>query len=163
MMATGPEFQTEEQARQHLETLRWPQGPVCPHCRNHGAWRIEGGRPGLYKCAAYACGAQFTVTVRSAFEGSKVPLRKWLLAVERMCAETDLSSRDLARELRVTYKTAWLMRQRIHRALVGSDKVGSRNSDCGEKNIGGSGISSSNTKREPVLGRCRTSHERIEP
>lgn len=160
MLGGGLEFQTEEQVRQHLEALRWPRGPVCPHCGNHGAWRIEGGRPGLYKCAAYACGAQFTVTVRSAFEGSKVPLWKWLLAVERMCAAAGLSSQELARELGVTYKTAWLMRQRIRRALAGTGEVGSGNSDREEKNIGVSGI---NAKREPGLGRCRTSHERIEP
>ncbi|HEU0224419.1 MAG TPA: transposase, partial [Steroidobacteraceae bacterium] len=58
---TAPQFKTEEAAREHLEALRWPNGPICPHCGNQGGWPIKGKttRPGLYKCESYPCRKQF--------------------------------------------------------------------------------------------------------
>jgi transposase-like protein len=90
----APMFQNEDAARQHLEAQRWPDGVVCPHCGCTGDTHItaikgafsrpskahpEGvERKGLYQCNA--CRQQFTVTVGTVFERSKVPLNKWLLA-----------------------------------------------------------------------------------
>src|SRR5690242_925502 len=79
-------FHTDEAARAYLEAVRWPNGPVCPHCRNADAAKIyklaenvdKKIRPGLYECAA--CRKQFTVTVGTIFEDSHIPLRKWLVA-----------------------------------------------------------------------------------
>ena len=70
-------------ARELLEALRWPEGPACPHCGVIGeAYKLEpkpeSKRPvrrGVYKCAV--CRQQFTVTVGTIFEGSKVGLNKW--------------------------------------------------------------------------------------
>jgi transposase-like protein len=92
---------------------------MCPHCGNIGAWKIEGARAGLYKCSAYKCGEQFTVTVKSVFENSKVSLTKWLTAVHLLCASNQrISSRELSRVLNVTYKTAWFMSHRIRHAMI---------------------------------------------
>lgn len=115
---TAPQFKDEDKAREHLEALRWPNGPVCPHCGNVGGWPIKGGRPGLYKCASYPCRKQFSVTVGTVFERSKVPLTKWLMAVHLMCAsKKGISAHQLHRMLGVTYKTAWFMAHRIREAM----------------------------------------------
>ena len=116
---TAPRFKTEAAARKHLESVRWPNGPVCPHCGSvDNAHRIKGktARPGLWFCAD--CRTQFTVTVGTLFERSKVPLHKWLLAVHLLCAsKKGISSHQLHRILGVTYKTAWFMSHRIREAM----------------------------------------------
>ena len=87
----APRFQNEDAAREHLEALHWPNGPVCPHCESADAKRLppqrgrktkahpEGVlRKGVVQCNR--CRKQYTVTVGTLFESSKVPLHKWLLA-----------------------------------------------------------------------------------
>lgn len=125
---TAPHFQNADAARKYLEELRWPDGPVCPHCGTiNRAWAIEGGaqkktskaRKGLYKCGSYGCLQQFTVTVGTVFERSKVPLHKWLMATYLMNAsKKGISSHQLHRMLGVTYKTAWFMTHRIREAMT---------------------------------------------
>ncbi len=114
---TAPYFLDKDKARARLEALRWPDGPVCPHCGSVKAWSIK-TRPGLYKCGAYQCRKQFTVTVGTVFERSRVPLNKWLMAVYLMCSsKKGISSHQLHRTLGVTYKTAWFMTHRIREAM----------------------------------------------
>lgn len=114
---TAPHFQDADKARDYLEALRWPNGPVCPFCGVEKAWPIK-TRPGVYKCAEYQCRKQFTVTVGTVFERSKVPLNKWLMAVYLMCSsKKGISSHQLHRTLGVTYKTAWFMSHRIREAM----------------------------------------------
>lgn len=116
---TEARFNDEDAARQHLESILWPAGPVCPHCggteRNS---RLSGAshRPGLLFCGD--CRSQFTVTVGTVFERSKVPLHKWVYATHLMCAsKKGVSSKQLERMLGVTYKTAWFMSHRIREAM----------------------------------------------
>jgi transposase-like protein len=116
---TLPRFTDEDAAREHLEALLWPNGPVCPHCggadRNS---RLNGRahRPGLLFCGD--CRTQFTVTIGTVFESSKVPLHKWVYAVHLMCAsKKGISSKQLERMLGVSYKTAWFMAHRIREAM----------------------------------------------
>jgi transposase-like protein len=116
---TEPRFNDDDAAREHLESLRWPDGPVCPHCG--GADRqskLEGKshRAGLHFCGH--CRSQYTVTVGSVFERSKVPLHKWVLATHLICSsKKGMSSHQLHRTLGVTYKTAWFMSHRIREAM----------------------------------------------
>ncbi len=114
---TAPYFLDKDKARERLELLRWPNGPICPHCGSIKAWPIK-TRAGLYKCGEYQCRKQFTVTVGTVFERSKVPLNKWLMAVYLMCSsKKGISSHQLHRTLGVTYKTAWFMSHRIREAM----------------------------------------------
>lgn len=113
-------FKDDEAARLHLEAIRWPNGPVCPHCGETENIKKLGDsakhRPGLYKC--YSCKGQFTVTVGTLFERSKIPLHKWFLAVYFLCSsKKGMSSHQLHRMLGVTYKTAWFMTHRIREAM----------------------------------------------
>jgi transposase-like protein len=112
----------EEKARELLESLRWPQGPVCPHCKNSGAKRISklaahtgsksGVRSGVYFCGA--CRQQFTVTVGTVLERSHVPISKWLQALFLLCSsKKSLSANQIHRMIGVTYRTAWFMCHRI--------------------------------------------------
>jgi transposase-like protein len=116
-----PQFQDASKAREYLEALRWPNGPVCPHCgsvnEKHLALVGKQYRAGLFKCAD--CYEQFTVTVGTVFERSKIALNVWLQAVHLMCAsKKGMSAKQLERMLGVTYKTAWFMAHRIREAML---------------------------------------------
>jgi transposase-like protein len=120
MDMTSPIYTNAESARIHLESIRWPDGPVCPHCgsisKDHYALKGKTTRPGLYKCKD--CQQPFTVTVGTVFERSKVPLNKWILAAHLMAAsKKGISAHQLHRMLGVTYKTAWFMEHRLREAM----------------------------------------------
>lgn len=123
MNLTDQIFTDADKAREHLEATRWPQGPVCPHCGVvDQATGLQGRahRPGVYQCNA--CREQFTVTVGTVFERSKVPLNKWLLATYLMSSsKKGISAHQIGRTLGVTYKTAWFMCHRIREAMNPAD------------------------------------------
>jgi transposase-like protein len=114
-----PHFQDATKAREYLEAVRWPNGPVCPHCAVIGGHYQLGGkahRPGLWKC--FACREQFSVTVGTVFERSKIKLNVWLQAVFLLCSsKKGMSSKQIERTLGVTYKTAWFITHRIREAM----------------------------------------------
>jgi transposase-like protein len=122
----APHFHNDDKAREHLEAIRWPNGPVCPHCGStDGAYRLEGAkhRKGLLKCKD--CREQFSVTVGTVFERSKIPLSKWMLATHLLCSsKKGISSHQIARTLGVTYKTAWFMTHRIRLAMAPAADAG---------------------------------------
>lgn len=113
-------FTNSDAARDHLERLAWPQGAVCAHCGVVGkAARLKGKstRPGVYWCNA--CGRPFTVTVGTIFESSKVPLNSWLYLNHLLCSsEQRISVGQMARMLKVTYKTAWFMARHVRGAIA---------------------------------------------
>lgn len=128
-------FATDEAARAFLEGVRWPNGPVCPHCGNADRAAIydiaenaaSEVRAGLRECKA--CGEQFTVTVGTIFESSHIPLRKWLVAWYMLCSsKKGISALQMQRMLGIgSYRTAWSMMHRIRYALrdpVFADKLG---------------------------------------
>jgi transposase-like protein len=116
---TNPIFQDKNKARKHLESIRWADGRFCPHCgATEGTSFVRGKkhRPGLYYCNS--CQKQFTVTVGTVFERSKVPLNKWMLAFHLMASsKKGISAHQLHRMLGVTYKTAWFMAHRIRESM----------------------------------------------
>lgn len=133
MNVFDPRFQNEDAAREHLESLHWPDGPVCPHCGSANAKRLppqkgrktrahpEGMvRKGVVQCNA--CRQQYTVTVGTVFESSKVPLHKWLLANHLLVSsKKGISAHQIGRTIGVSYKTAWFMMHRIREAMTPSD------------------------------------------
>lgn len=123
-------YSDDGKARQLLESLRWPDGPVCPHCKNakeKPIYKLVGNqkkkspvRDGVYKCGA--CRKQFTVTVGTIFEDSHIPIGKWLMAIALMCSsKKGVSAHQLHRMLGITYRSAWFMAHRLRHAM-GPDK-----------------------------------------
>jgi transposase-like protein len=117
---TDPIFTDENAARAHFEKLRWPDGPVCPHCGSvDSATELKGKstRPGVYKC--HECKKPFTATVGTLYERSHIPLHKWLLATHLMCAsKKGISAHQLFRILGFgSYRTAWFMADRIREGM----------------------------------------------
>lgn len=112
-------FQDADKAREYLEASRWPNGPVCPHCggaERNSKLQGKGHRSGLYFCGD--CREQFTVTVGTVFERSKIKLNVWLQAAFLLCSsKKGMSAHQLHRTLGVTYKTAWFMAHRIREAM----------------------------------------------
>jgi transposase-like protein len=119
MNLTDPIFTDADKAREHLEATRWPNGAVCPHCGVVGEATALNGkahRAGVWQCNA--CREQFTATVGTVFERSKIALNKWLLASYLMAAsKKGVSAHQLHRTLGVTYKTAWFMAHRLREAM----------------------------------------------
>lgn len=116
---TNPIYSDADKAREHLEALHWPHGPVCPRCGSLDRITKLAGqstRPGVYKCNS--CAKPFTVTVGTIFEDSKIPLNKWLLAFRLMSSsKKGISAHQLHRSLGITYKSAWFLAHRIREAL----------------------------------------------
>lgn len=118
---TNPIFTDKEAARLHLEATRWPEGAVCPHCNSKNVKALTGKshRAGLRQCNEKECRQQFSVTVGTVFERSKVPLNKWLLATHLLTSsKKGMSAHQIHRMIGVTYKTAWFMCHRIREAMV---------------------------------------------
>jgi transposase-like protein len=114
-------FTNEAIAREALEAVIWPAGPICPHCGNADASKIaklstKSVRPGLRYCNE--CKSQFTATVGTVFERSKIPLTKWWLAMHLIgSSKKGMSSHQLHRMLGVSYKSTWFMMHRIREAM----------------------------------------------
>ncbi len=111
---------SEDEARAFLEGIRWPNGPVCPHCGSQNIKRLEGKatRPGVFKCREKGCRKQSTVTVGTIFQGSKIALRDWVYAFASMCAsKKGISALQLQRELGLQYRSAWFLAHRVRWAM----------------------------------------------
>lgn len=126
LASLASQYSDNDKARSFLESVLWPKGPVCPHCKNtteKPIYKLNGKagsdrpvRGGVYKCGA--CRKQFTVTVGTIFEDSHIPISKWLMAVFVLCSSKKaISSHQIHRMLGITYKTAWFMTHRIRHAI----------------------------------------------
>jgi transposase-like protein len=157
----NPIFTDETKAREWLEARVWPNGPVCPHCGatddDVTALKGKAHRSGLYQCAA--CREQFTVTVKTVFERSKIPLSKWLAALFLLTSsKKGVSAHQVHRSLGISYKSSWFMMHRLREAL----RTGGLLPPMGE---GGSAVEADETylgnlKDKPVTGKKRgTSHK----
>jgi transposase-like protein len=111
---------TEDEARETIERILWPNGPICAHCgATENVTRLHGKahRVGVFQCNN--CHEQFTVTVGTIFEDSHISLRKWLMAFALLCsAKKGISALQLQRELEFgSYRTAWHLAMRIRHAM----------------------------------------------
>jgi transposase-like protein len=144
-------IQTEADAYEYLESLRWPEKPICPHCgvtNDHYFLKPTNGvsrtttrgsesQRRVWKCKD--CRKQFSVLTGTIFHGSKVPLQTWLFVFFEMCTNKNgIAAREIARKYGVAPKTAWFMTQRIREAMA-NDSSGklSGNVAMDETYIGG--------------------------
>jgi transposase-like protein len=163
LISLAQEYSDEDKARGLLESLYWPNGPVCPHCKNTGtaakgvvpltpkATSKRPGRKGLYFCGS--CRKQFSVTVGTIFEGSHIPISKWLMAMFILCSsKKSISANQLHRMLKVTYKTSWFMLHRIRHAMSPDGTMLSGTVEVDETYVGGKGDQSTvSARKTPVV------------
>jgi transposase-like protein len=126
LISLAQEYSDDDKARGLLESLLWPDGAICPHCKNYKEKPIYKLQPkagskskvrkGVHKCGA--CRKQFTVTVGTIFEDSHLPISKWLMAFFIICSsKKSISAMQLSRMLKITYKAAWFMAHRLRFAV----------------------------------------------
>src|SRR5690554_6249379 len=107
-------YGAEEACQQALYKLRWPEGFRCPECGHHSHCQLK-SRP-LIQCNR--CHHQTSLTARTLFDGSKLPLRTWFLAIFLLTqSKSGLSTMALSRHLGVAYNTAWLLKQKLMQAM----------------------------------------------
>jgi transposase-like protein len=114
---TEPQHYDENAARDWFERLRWPDGPVCPHCGVIGRAYAR-SNPGLYRCAEKQCRKDFTVTTKTVMESSHIALHKWAQGFHLMASsKKGFSAHQLHRTLKITYRSAWFMAHRLREAM----------------------------------------------
>lgn len=108
-------FPTKEDCVKYLETLRWKQNPVCPYCNVQYFTPLP--KENRYHCNK--CMASFSVTVRTIFHKTKLPLQKWFFAIYLILnTKKSISVRQLAKNINVNKNTAWYMCMRIRRGIT---------------------------------------------
>ena len=114
-------FSNIDNCIEYLAYRRWPRGMTCPVC---GSDRVSAFNPDrrTWKCSTHHPKREFSVKVGTIFEDSPIGLDKWLTAVWMLTnCKNGISSYEIARDLKVTQKTAWFMLHRIRLALQDND------------------------------------------
>ena len=126
-------FPTKESCIRFIEHVRWKNKPVCPHC---GSYRVSTmSRESRYHCNS--CNTSFSVTVKTLFHNTRIPLQKWFLALEIFSAsEKKLSARSLAEMVGVNKDTAWAMLNRMREAFTEYGELLGQLVEFGERMLG---------------------------
>lgn len=112
------EFSTEEKCREFLEQQRWNGTPACPYCGSINVHRFV-NNPNKFGCKEKECRLNFSVTVGTIYENTKLPLTKWFLATYILSVHSKgISSLQLANWLGITQKSAWHLNHRIRQMLT---------------------------------------------
>lgn len=111
-------FQTQEQAIEHLETVRWKGRPVCPYCASERVGRHASADRENQRWQCRACTRAFAVTVGTIFHGTHVPLKNWFLVLALMVnAKKSASACQIARDVGMRRPTVWSMMHRLRVAM----------------------------------------------
>jgi transposase-like protein/predicted RNA-binding Zn-ribbon protein involved in translation (DUF1610 family) len=114
------EFPDEESCAAFLASRRWPDGFVCSGCGGKRGWSLA-SRAHLYECSD--CGRQTSITSGTVLHRSKLPLQVWFWAAHLMATHSNgMSALQLGAQLGVTYKTAWLLAQKLRRSMIDPDR-----------------------------------------
>ena len=113
-------LQDEKVCREAMENWRWQGQPTCPHCNGVKPYKLKDGK--TYRCREKSCKKDFTVTVGTVFEDSKIPLSTWIAAIFVITAhKKGISSCQLARDLGITQRSAWFVLHRIRYIMGETD------------------------------------------
>ena len=104
----------EQAAIEHFTAIRWKNGAFCPYCNGTRVYHFSDGKN--HKCGD--CRKRFSIKVGTIFADTKIPLRKWMIAIWMITSyKKGVASTQLARDLKVTQKTAWFMLHRLRHAI----------------------------------------------
>lgn len=144
-------FPDEETAVKWFEKVRWPDGRHCPHCGSKNTKPKPGGKPMPYRCSD--CHKHFSCKMGTVMENSRIPVRKWVIAMYLMSTNLKgVSSMKLHRDLKVTQKTAWMMAQKIREGWKEGEGMLEGTVECDETFIGGREKNKHNSKRSHTRG-----------
>ena len=111
------DYGTEAQCERVLEAVRWPNGFCCPRCGQAAHYVLRDGVRKVFQCNA--CRHQASLIAGTVFQGTKLPLTTWFLAIYLISqAKTGLSALALKRQLGVSYPTAWLIHHKLMRVMA---------------------------------------------
>jgi len=114
-VAFQEQYGTEVQCQAALETMRWPQGFVCPACGGSKSHRLD--RRALYQCSS--CRTQTSLTAGTIFEHTKLPLSVWFRGMYHLTqSKNGVSAMELMRRLGVSYNTAWMLKQKLMQVML---------------------------------------------
>jgi transposase-like protein len=113
-------FPDDAACLEYLAVSRWPEGCRCPACGSKRAWILE--RRHLWECSD--CHRQASVTAGTVMHGTRTPLRLWFWAAYLVATHTPgISAKQLQRQLGLSrYETAWLILQKLRRAMVAPER-----------------------------------------
>lgn len=142
-------FPDEQACVDHLRTIRWRNGEFCPHCGHDKIYGFSDNR--TFKCAQ--CRQRFSLKVGTIFHDTKLPLRKWFMAIWLITNHPKgIASTTLAKDLKITQKTAWFMLHRLRHAArtksFNAPLTGTVEID--ESYIGGKGINKHGKRGKPL-------------
>jgi transposase-like protein len=144
-------FPDEEACRIYFERIRFRDGEYCPHCGHTIIYHFKDGK--RYRCAE--CHRDFTIKTGTIFGESKLPLKKWFLAIYLLSTcKKGISSVQLAAQVGVTQKTAWFMDHRIREAMKQGNGLLFGAVEADETFIGGKAKNMhAKQRREKITGR----------
>jgi transposase-like protein len=142
-------FSDEAICVKHFTESRWRNGQYCPHCRNDKVYLCANGK--RYHCAK--CKQDFTIRTKTVFGESKLPLRKWYMAVYLLATSNKgISSVQLAKQVGVTQKTAWFIDHRVRSAMKQNKGQLFGTIEADETYIGGKVKNMHKNKRSAEIG-----------
>lgn len=110
-------YGSEAKCYRMLYRARWPQGFRCPHCAHRARSRFRRQGRVYYQCRA--CRHQTTLVSGTLFEGTKLPLTTWFIALYLLTStKTNMSALELKRHLGVRYRTAWRLKHKVMQAMA---------------------------------------------
>ncbi len=129
-------FPSEDVARDWFEKNRWPDGVTCPHCDAETVSAVASQKPMPWRCRS--CRRHFSVKTGTVMAHSKIPLRKWAIAVYLSATSLKgVASLHLQHDLGLSYKSAWFMAHRIREAMASGGGLLSGPVEVDETYIGG--------------------------
>lgn len=111
------ELATEEECEKYLESVRWPNGVVCPRCGESRVSRIDSVKK--FECSQ--CRFQFSVKAGTIFHKTYIPLTKWFIALYLISSTKRTRVSQISRDLELPYKTTWHMIDKIKKAVKNRD------------------------------------------
>ncbi|MCY4530318.1 MAG: IS1595 family transposase [Chloroflexi bacterium] len=148
-------FPTDEAAREWFESVRWANGPYCPHC---GSTNVQAGikhRSMTHRCRDCPKRRMFSLKTGTAMEGSKLGYRVWAIAIYLLATNLKgVSSMKLHRDLDICQKSAWYLAHRLREGWKNDSRaMFSGPVEVDETFVGGKRKNMSNAKRKELKGR----------